>query len=97
MCNPEIIRAWKDEDYRMSLSEAERRMLPTNPAGLIEISDGELGLVAGGEQYLPVMSFQFFCSWVGGCNSQFFQVCTGGWAPCTGGEDLCPLSTVVFD
>ena len=96
MCNPEIIRAWKDEDYRMSLSEAERRMLPTNPAGLNEISDGELGLVAGGEQYLPVMSFQFFCSWVGGCNSQF-GVCTGGLPPCTGGEDLCPLFTVAFD
>ena len=97
MCNPEIIRAWKDEDYRMSLSEAERRMLPTNPAGLNEISDGELGLVAGGEQYLPVMSFQFFCSWVGGCNSQFFEICTGDFAPCTGDSFFCPESPVVLD
>lgn len=38
-----IIRAWKDEEYRMSLSEAEQALLPEHPSGLIEISDDELG------------------------------------------------------
>jgi mersacidin/lichenicidin family type 2 lantibiotic len=33
-----IIRAWKDDDYRMSLSADEQRALPENPAGLIEFS-----------------------------------------------------------
>jgi mersacidin/lichenicidin family type 2 lantibiotic len=44
----DIIRAWKDEGYRNSLSEAERAALPPNPAGLIALTDEELGAVAGG-------------------------------------------------
>ncbi len=48
MSNNKIIRAWKDPAYRNSLSEAERAALPANPAGSIEISDTDLGKVAGG-------------------------------------------------
>jgi len=33
MSNRRTIRAWKDEDFRLSLSEAERASLPQNPAG----------------------------------------------------------------
>ncbi len=43
-----IIRAWKDEDYRLSLSEAERALLPEHPAGLIELSGAEMDGIAGG-------------------------------------------------
>ncbi|HEY0735565.1 MAG TPA: mersacidin/lichenicidin family type 2 lantibiotic [Herpetosiphonaceae bacterium] len=39
MLTTHIIRAWKDEEYRMSLSEAEQALLPEHPSGLIEISD----------------------------------------------------------
>ena len=42
------IRAWKDEEYRLSLSEAERAQLPAHPSGLIEVTDPELGVVRGG-------------------------------------------------
>jgi mersacidin/lichenicidin family type 2 lantibiotic len=48
MSNQDIIRAWKDEDYRLSLSEAERALLPEHPAGLIELSGAEMDGVAGG-------------------------------------------------
>jgi mersacidin/lichenicidin family type 2 lantibiotic len=48
MSHLDLIRAWKDEEYRLSLSEAERALLPSNPAGLIELPDTELGAVAGG-------------------------------------------------
>lgn len=48
MSNKNIIRAWKDSAYRNSLSESERSALPPNPAGAIEISDADLGKVAGG-------------------------------------------------
>ncbi len=41
MSKLDIIRAWKDESYRMSLSEAERTQLPDNPAGPAEICDAE--------------------------------------------------------
>jgi len=44
-----IIRAWKDEDYRLSLSEAQRALLPEHPAGLIELSGAETGGVNGGD------------------------------------------------
>jgi len=43
MCKSDVVRAWKDEDYRMTLSEAERMILPANPAGPLEISDSQLG------------------------------------------------------
>ena len=48
MSKKNIIRAWKDEDYRLSLSEAERALLPEHPAGLIELSGAEMDGVAGG-------------------------------------------------
>jgi mersacidin/lichenicidin family type 2 lantibiotic len=48
MAHKDIIRAWKDEEYRRSLTDAERAQLPAHPAGLIELDDADLGLVAGG-------------------------------------------------
>ena len=44
----DIIRAWKDEEYRNSLSEEQRSQLPENPAGMIELSDEDMGYVVGG-------------------------------------------------
>lgn len=43
-----IIRTWKDNDYWKSLSADERAACPQNPAGMIELSDEELGDVGGG-------------------------------------------------
>ena len=60
----DIIRAWKDEEYRNSLSEAERAALPPNPAGLITLTDEDLGTVAGGIMVSGVKFcsiFQYFC------------------------------------
>ena len=45
MSTLDIIRAWKDEEYRLSLNET---LLPTHPAGLVELTDADLELVAGG-------------------------------------------------
>ena len=47
MSRSEVIRAWRDEEYRLSLSEAERAELPAHPAGLIELQDADLEGVAG--------------------------------------------------
>jgi len=44
----DIIRAWKDEDYRLSLTDAQRAMLPSSPVGLIELSDIDMSTLAGG-------------------------------------------------
>ena len=43
-----VIRAWKDPEFRQSLSEEEQASLPENPAGAIELSDEELEMAAGG-------------------------------------------------
>jgi mersacidin/lichenicidin family type 2 lantibiotic len=51
MSHQNIIRAWKNEEYRNSLSDAERAQLPENPAGLIELPDEELDAVAGGRSF----------------------------------------------
>jgi mersacidin/lichenicidin family type 2 lantibiotic len=48
MSSEKIIRAWKDLEYRLSLSEAERAQLPGHPAGLIELTEKELNPVVGG-------------------------------------------------
>jgi mersacidin/lichenicidin family type 2 lantibiotic len=47
MSRVDVIRAWKDEEYRASLSEAERAQLPAHPAGLIELDDQEMKAVLG--------------------------------------------------
>jgi mersacidin/lichenicidin family type 2 lantibiotic len=49
MNREQIIKAWKDEEYRESLGERERALVPDHPSGLIELSDAQLG-VAGGEE-----------------------------------------------
>jgi mersacidin/lichenicidin family type 2 lantibiotic len=50
MSRSQIIRAWKDQEYRRSLSNAERALLPAHPAGTIEdLSDVELRAVVGGQ------------------------------------------------
>jgi mersacidin/lichenicidin family type 2 lantibiotic len=48
MSNLDVIRAWKDEEYRNRLSEEEKALLPANPAGLVELSDADLSDVNGG-------------------------------------------------
>jgi mersacidin/lichenicidin family type 2 lantibiotic len=42
-----IVRAWKDEEYRASLSAVERALLPDHPAGHYELSDADLASIAG--------------------------------------------------
>jgi mersacidin/lichenicidin family type 2 lantibiotic len=48
MSSEQIIRAWKDEDFRHSLSAAERALLPQHPAGLIDLTAAELDALTGG-------------------------------------------------
>jgi mersacidin/lichenicidin family type 2 lantibiotic len=48
MTKIDIIRAWKDEEYYLSLTEEQRASLPANPAAAIELSDADLRGVFGG-------------------------------------------------
>ena len=42
----DIVRAWKDEAYRQTLTEEQLNSLPANPAG--ELKDTDLATVCGG-------------------------------------------------
>lgn len=61
MSNFDIVRAWKDEKYRNSLSSEEQALLPANPAGDIELSDDLLAQVSGGEEAGTAINFTAGC------------------------------------
>lgn len=42
MKKTDIARAWKDEEYYLSLTEEQRRELPASPVGTVELADSEL-------------------------------------------------------
>lgn len=59
MSNLDIVRAWKDEDYRNSLTDAQRSQLPENPAGVIDMTDKEMEAINGAS----------FASWLCNCSN----------------------------
>jgi mersacidin/lichenicidin family type 2 lantibiotic len=67
MSSKNIIRAWKDEAYRLSLSEAERAALPEHPAGVVELGEAELGVIDGGLPYSCFYCSDKLCSWFWEC------------------------------
>lgn len=46
----DIIRAWRDREFREGLSSEEQTKLPENPAGEIELFEEELNMIDGGTQ-----------------------------------------------
>lgn len=65
MSRLDIIRAWKDEDYANSLTDAERAMLPQNPAGFVELADEDMAQAAGG----TIITLGLICSLALSCIS----------------------------
>jgi mersacidin/lichenicidin family type 2 lantibiotic len=85
----DIIRAWKDEEYRKSLTNEQRASMPANPAGQIELTDADMGAVAGGtaqEQDLERTGSGLTL----GCCSSVINECGFSWYLGTYG--CCPLS-----
>ena len=46
----EIVKAWKNAEYRETLSASEQEMLPDHPCGVVDLNDDDLTAVAGGLQ-----------------------------------------------
>jgi mersacidin/lichenicidin family type 2 lantibiotic len=44
----DVVRAWKNEGYRLSLSPEQRAALPPHPAGVIELEEMQLDDVSAG-------------------------------------------------
>jgi mersacidin/lichenicidin family type 2 lantibiotic len=75
MSQNEIIRAWKDEEYRNGLNDEQRNHLPENPAGTTELSQEEMESVAGGWTYnCGYPAFTQFCATINACGT-FSNVC----------------------
>jgi len=82
MSKLDVVRAWKDDQYRRSLEGPELGALPANPAGMIDLSEIELGAVAGGTDGVMYT----------GC----VQPCTQGGCATYGQTDLESLSICAF-
>ncbi|HZR40598.1 MAG TPA: mersacidin/lichenicidin family type 2 lantibiotic [Ktedonobacteraceae bacterium] len=54
MSDSDIVRAWKDEQFRESLDPEQQVKLPSNPAGEIELNDSELGTAGGADPQIAV-------------------------------------------
>jgi len=61
MTQTDVIRAWRDEDYRETLAESERSALPRHPAGAVELSESGLGQITGGYE-IPETSRPWLCT-----------------------------------
>ena len=59
--NIDIVRAWKDAEYRESLSSEELAMIPEKPVGEVELSDEELLTVAGGNGAFSICQVLSVC------------------------------------
>ena len=47
MSSRDVIRAWKDSEYRESFGEYKRTILPENPVIMVELADMDLLSVGG--------------------------------------------------
>jgi mersacidin/lichenicidin family type 2 lantibiotic len=56
MSQVNVVRAWKDEEYRRGLTEAERAGLPENPAEFLEQTEAELEQAVGGGFVGPTLA-----------------------------------------
>ena len=59
----DVIRAWKDEQYRASLTEEQRASLPASPVGMVDVSEANLEAVVGGLQALSSYSSEGCSVW----------------------------------
>lgn len=48
MKKKEVIRAWLDEEYRNDLTDDQKAVLPSHPAGYMDLEDDVLANIAGG-------------------------------------------------
>ena len=51
MKKADVIRAWRNPEYRESLSEDLRFQMPDHPAGLVALDDEDLRHSVGGTMY----------------------------------------------
>jgi len=89
MSKLDVVRAWRDAEYRASLAESQRALLPDNPAGALNLSDLDLESVAGGTASTGPIWGTFIWN---ACPTGDFVPCqTQYLCPLTFGRDICPI------
>ena len=63
MSTLQIVRAWKDEAYRNSLTQAQRDQLPAHPAGTIEFVRGAVAAKTNGSKCGTPVPDTMWCTW----------------------------------
>jgi mersacidin/lichenicidin family type 2 lantibiotic len=88
MTTRDVIRAWRDPDFRAGLTNDQRSALPKHPSGLIDLKDDDLSDVAAGATTLPCtivitvtanFSCWFACNttmWDGTCGALSYGCCS---------------------
>jgi mersacidin/lichenicidin family type 2 lantibiotic len=64
--NIDVARAWRDQDYYLSLTEEERASLGTHPAGALALEDTVLRSITGGCSSVGVHAY---------CTEETVSVC----------------------
>jgi mersacidin/lichenicidin family type 2 lantibiotic len=64
MSTLDVIRAWKDEEYRASLRDFEIALLPAHPAGAVELPLDDLHFAGANEN---LVSYPGICTCLGIC------------------------------
>lgn len=72
MRNIDVVRAWKDEEYRLSLTSDELASLPASPVGMVELHDQELTGVTGGYSIPSPSGTTGFWCWLGSLTLTIF-------------------------
>ena len=67
-----VIRAWKDEEYRASLRDSELALLPAHPAGAVELPLDDLDAAGANED---LVSYPGMCTCIGICPYTHDLVC----------------------
>ncbi len=89
MTTANVVLAWKDEEYRASLSLAEQALLPAHPAGLIELRGTGLERISEEGLEAPTGAALTFgcCSSGDACSGTHFFAsigcCPSAYYPCS--------------
>jgi mersacidin/lichenicidin family type 2 lantibiotic len=71
----DVIRAWKDPEFRSSLDTEAQSTLPTHPSGLMNLDDADLMNVSGGTSVATMIVSCF-----GSCDNTLFDGTCDLWS-----------------
>ncbi len=68
-----IVKAWKNAEFRESLSAEELSLLPGHPCGLVDLQDEDLAEIAGGTHLSCNTCNSCDCTHVGSCYTVYIN------------------------